>query len=573
MSPLPTMKAKHDFMFATVFHCNEISRAVLLRSEHELATAISRSPHSINEPNAMGQTPLHLSVEWPLGIKTLIEAGANVNRDDIAGETPIIYACQCQLVETTRLLADAGCDLILPPLLASKASTSVLGFALDREHRATWSSPCAASTCAIIDCLIESLVKRRKALQILISTLPDLPLLDSRVLLPDRVLDAYAGEACSILKAHRITIPPSLWPDAFQRTVYHLSNLSLRSADLLWDAGFRDIDGFDVFGTTPLMRPVGNRYRSLQEYLQMVEWFLSRGADLCKAARKADGLQTLWEQVNQGRLIDENRLEIGVTTLHFVTHNIAIKMLEEIASQLPIFQGFQFLRRHVQTMNSPSQGLLCKVIAYAVQDRCTCACSLAGCTGLLLVLKNFGYTLRTGPHATEPAMAQKWLFLVSELLIETMRQTEESGEPLYDRLILDAIRFLTFEGLELRHTCCYCDGNWYSTYDDNEERLEIWEEDKLRLAQLEKLIPEFEGKWCELSIPFLQFMKEYWQPRMDQAIQEWEEINEQELRRIGVIVEETAFEGGEFVSEDEEDGCPEYYCLGDDDQGESLTER
>lgn len=91
--------------------CNEISQAISAKSWSWLVTALHRMPKSINQPNVIGQTPLHFSVHWPEGMRLLLDAGAAVDASDCYGLSPVFYAAERGLLEPVNILGEADCAL------------------------------------------------------------------------------------------------------------------------------------------------------------------------------------------------------------------------------------------------------------------------------------------------------------------------------------------------------------------------------------------------------------------------------------------------------------------------------
>ena len=69
-----------------------------------------RSPISINEKDALGDTPLHIAAAWgdPASVALLVRAGADVNAVGDRGRTPLFCTDR---VEVATILVDAGADI------------------------------------------------------------------------------------------------------------------------------------------------------------------------------------------------------------------------------------------------------------------------------------------------------------------------------------------------------------------------------------------------------------------------------------------------------------------------------
>jgi hypothetical protein len=120
-------------------------------------------------------------------------------------------------------------------------------------------------------------------------------------------------------------------------------------------------------------------------------------------------------------------------------------------------------------------------------------------------------------------------------------------------LPMEIIRFVTFESLDIQHTCCffdhyYVERNYYAKrfwskgFVSREVQCikEVQEAYKVLIELLEKLMEEFNAKYAELRIPFLDFYNGYWKERMKEVIEELNVVNDEELRKmeeLGVVLE------------------------------------
>ena len=252
---------------------------MLHRSESLLRKVIRASPQSINQPNNIGQTPLHLSLDWPCGIDILLEAGADVDRVDSDGLPPIVYACQRSLIEAVQRLGNAECALYPPNMPWFFQWHSVLQSAM-REEVTFYPQHLKITAVArqnVVDCVIELVADRRRRLQVLATTFLPTKAADRLNISGHRVLDEFAASTVSALWDRKIFIPDALLPGSRRTTVYHISCLTIRTARRLWKAGFRDVDGFDHRGRTPLMIRRYFNQINLNTELELIAWFQSKG--------------------------------------------------------------------------------------------------------------------------------------------------------------------------------------------------------------------------------------------------------------------------------------------------------
>ena len=129
-----------------------------------------------------------------------------------------------------------------------------------------------------------------------------------------------------------------------------------------------------------------------------------------------------------------------------------------------------------------------------------------------------------------------------------------------DWIIKEIIRFVTFDELKIRHTCCEIepyDGTF--TELESEEILELQDEDREKIERLESLLQEFEEKRGDQDI--IAFLKGYWATRMDHVLHEQGGVDEERLREIGVVLYQEEPEEVDVVPHEEETGDIEVLLL------------
>lgn len=168
---------------------------------------IRRKPELINQPNALGQTALHLSVGWPEGLQQLLEAGANVDTVDICGYTPITYAAVLCLHESFRILAGTQCGLHFSRILpvgTTLPRTSLLQHVTEMIFRQDYgrhkSEALKKEAEMILYTLIRLVVERRRKLEALIRTSLDAKAVEKFGFSTGSVLDRKASYAISMLR-------------------------------------------------------------------------------------------------------------------------------------------------------------------------------------------------------------------------------------------------------------------------------------------------------------------------------------------------------------------------------------
>ena len=469
--------------------------AILRKSEVDLRQALTVSPSSIDETNNIGQSALHLAVEWPRGMDLLLQAGADVDCKDDKYRSPLTYAIEMSLVEPIRLLALADCSLL------DGSDRLLLGRAVDVELGANGDGRQVTAAETVVDLLIDVVVDRRQRLfELAKSALPvsDLDRLCHDTYLPDE----SASQLHWALIRHGTAVPLALDPGRCLGTLFHQIRHSSRVAERLWKAGFRGINGRDFFGRTPLMTSPDyclGSFRFINLGLEYVVWLVEKGADFyAKQDLIFDHEKFLYRSESQ---------VLSATALNFVAWHLGSTWN---------WASWNALREWIEEVYSESsKEMLQRILMDNESDACVCACSISGCTTFTVFTKSF---MRNWANRD---------FLVDLNFCDPLK-------------IPEFLRIMTFEKLDMTHTCCWMDpfpSAKFWELKDMAEIEEIHDEEAEDLQKLEELLKEFEAKRKELDIPFGDFIKEYWRPRMDEVRNEGT-LDEEALREIGVEVHE-----------------------------------
>ena len=151
-------------------------------------------------------------------------------------------------------------------------------------------------------------------------------------------------------------------------------------------------------------------------------------------------------------------------------------------------------------------------------DECWCGCSSTGCSPITMVFKGY----------IKFRFDKKGVITLVCWLVENHITAQAS-----QRVFAEMIRFMTFDRLGIKHTCCQTDWGFQIRLQDDEEMKEIREEESFRLQLLEDLVDEFETKYSESRESLMDFFKGYWEERMEQVQSELESMNEEEIRKAG----------------------------------------
>ena len=497
------------YLLYTVSGCNKISLAILRKSEVDLRQALTVSPSSINETNNMGQTALHLAVEWPRGMDLLLQARADVDCKDCFKQSPLAYAIEMSLVEPIRLLALADCSLLDAGLHtpSGRRAQLLLERAVNIEISAHLNGRQVTAAEMVVNLLVDMVVDRRQRLYDLANSALSISDLD-RLCHDSYLPDESASRLYSTLLRHGTAAPLALDPGKDRVTLFHQIWNSSRVAERLWKAGFRDIDGRNSLGLTPLMCSKGyvhrkTTYAEIDSWFAYKAWLLQKGADFYA---KQD-LTLYCEHVEVENWTE--RLLMSATALNFAAYNLG-----EALSQ------FVWRRKWVnESLSETSQEMLQRILSDNVSDDCMCACSANGCNALTVATKSL---MRFGlPREMDV-----------QRLVNLCSMMKSFCDPLK---ISEFLRIMTFEELDMTHTCCRKRLYKHWEIKDKAEINEINDEQAEDLQRLEELLEEFEAKRKELNIPFEDFVTKYWQPRMDEVRNEGA-LDEDALRKIGVKV-------------------------------------
>ncbi|ERF73404.1 hypothetical protein EPUS_08547 [Endocarpon pusillum Z07020] len=469
--------------FAETCRCGPLSMALIRRSEKDVRRILAKVPSALTERNAVGQTPLHISCGWPLGIKLLLDAGAQDIidcTDNIGPRYPaFVYASEFSCLESLELLLEAECSFF--PLCSIGGQNR---YSCSFDFALLSGSQDAGSR------LIQSLTDRRERLKAL--ALDNLPFeetakfnLCSNTILDEKSYDIYAA-----LQANAVNVPESLAVPSARISVYHMYFLSPGLAEEMYKRGFHDIDAYDGHGLTPLMS-----HHSTDLCLEF--WLLSHGADLHATPN----------------VLRRSNMNLDATAAHYLGAKIAHQFIS-----YDLDSRCSKLDSKVHDLAN----LLCSIFE---PDICLCGCSSRGCHPATMMFKEFVWRLDMDGSI-------KHLSWIGQI----MRQTSLIDDaPCW--LPGEAIRVFTFDALSIRHTCCRYDGLWICLREE-EEREELREEDRFRLQLLEELVAEFEEKYTELEVGLVEFFEGYWLTRMTAVLYEGATLtdrDEEEVRRIEAI--------------------------------------
>jgi hypothetical protein len=464
-----TMRTKT--LTRTVLGCNSLSIAVLQRNVRETERIIDAEPSLCFESNIFHMTPIHLAVNWPDGLKKLLNRSGLPPVSSEGWPTPLIYSSRynssfCREGDNPTLCSNCSCFECTEIIL--RYDCSLRGW--DLRDAMTLASHRTKLK------LFEHLKDRRVRLQHF--ALEKLSPEDCKLvgLSPGQIPDARANKIVEILQRKGWTIPEPLQigtekaPRSYWASVYHLIDCTA-TADMLLELGFKDLDSMDANGKTPLLSKASSPEYAL--------WLIDHGANLAAPLGNIDS------KLNQ-------------TAVHGVAHKFGYYLFRSWRENIN-------WRRLADGARKRLVDLTCNMDA---PDNCRCACSPQGCTPFTTILKTaledeFTYS----PNSRKARMAelQKAFKQITQALpLDIFR---------LPRIPLASLRFLTFEALGIRHTCCsrHCRLRTSSFGDayDEEDLQELREEDSSLVEILEELMEEFETKYNPADENLLQFVGRY----------------------------------------------------------------
>ena len=469
-------------------------------------------------------------------MRILLDAGADTDCVDQAGLVPLQYAIERLLLDPICILGEANCSFRHPWLSLSETSHGEMVkcklidyFPKDHQWRFLgWlgyrsenyqneSDSLGESPMLVLDTLLDFIVSRRKRLCDLARQ--TIPPSEIAYWLPcsggeSHVIDETASRLVSELEHRGIYVPPHLHPGRDRITGYHYFAGYPKIAENLWKLGFRDVNGKDSFGRTPLMvnqlkfpsewRQYVNSSRSFANWLEFVTWILGKGADLYARQDKT---------FIEGQCGTEL---LGVSAISFLAWIMSMGIA--FHQLVPNFPFHGRIRPEMGLAHPPDEETftestlqtLRRIVMDCTTDDCTCSCSVSGCTMRTIIGKSYiDHGWSKNPWGYTNHYREVILYLAQLTNVDASLGSSE------------VLRFLTFRELDLKHTCCYwkfMNGVFMvMRISDQAEIDEFREEDSEGLSKLEELLTEFEMKMNELDIPFPDFLLDYWEPRMKEV--------------------------------------------------------
>ncbi|KAJ5880412.1 uncharacterized protein N7473_011465 [Penicillium subrubescens] len=326
----------------------------------------------------------------------------------------------------------------------------------------------------------------------------------------EQIPDVHAFQISTELLTQGLKVEPSLQVRRQDsRSIYHQRIEDVEAWEELYKLGFRGIDAPDANGLTPLMYQLTyfiDFSIGVSRGIECIIWLFEKGAGLTKTLPRSNGtvahLASSW-------VIDE------------ILHIICMDNYDNSGRWL---------------------GLEARITAYSdalflvpsVRDRCVCACCPSGCTTFSVALRSSVRRLSFGILSLKKSTE---LFRqVFQLLVQWTEARPATGHII--------IRSLTFNALDLRHTCCTENDEIYPFLlrhiQDQQEVADIREEDHHRYPELERLVDELGGDFDQLGLPIMEFLDNHWHGRMVEYLSKpgsYDEKHIQETMKLGIFLE------------------------------------
>ena len=168
------------------------------QQEHFHRIITTTEPSIFNRRSPInGLAPIHFAVLWPIGLRILVERGADINIEDDYGRRPIHIAVALGIEESVRCLLNADCGLFTPAEDFSLLQYALISRDEDKDSE-------------VLIQLIQALCDRHTRLQDL--TCSHLPLSVSAKLdfTPGELQEQRASWIVETLLSHGVDVPPAL---------------------------------------------------------------------------------------------------------------------------------------------------------------------------------------------------------------------------------------------------------------------------------------------------------------------------------------------------------------------------
>ncbi|KAI1212000.1 uncharacterized protein F4807DRAFT_417216 [Annulohypoxylon truncatum] len=482
-----------------------------------------------------GLSALHIAIFWPQGLRMILDSHPDIDLsmrcDDCTPLKLAIHSSEemchekgrlcrnCPCAESTKILLDSGCKLSYDAIacLSEKSSPKVAQTVL--SHIKLWRE-------SLMELAEREFVYEKQQVGLHSSFVLDhaasniIQKLESRGISPFREfqLDQYDYR----LQPRGPHGSGSIYHDLFANNFIPISNSRLK-ADIAFDLGFRDIDTF-YDQMTPVMLP------HLPSDLS--EWFVAHGANTTHLVPYNWYVYDLEERLPQRTFRHSVRSELP---RHTISHRLMKRVGEALAQYCDDLEVPECLSYMIS--------LTSRFSTLQTGDGCQCGCcGPEGCIPFKLILG------RTFSFLRDNMMESICDVLDCVFSIPGTLEIIDPAPPVASAII----RALTFEALEMRHTCCETIFDEFHEFDDRksfdeffesygDDFLDIHDEDKTLLDELDDIVAEFMDEFHSQGRPLLKFLRGHWMDRMVQIREEKENrrLTQEErtaVKELGVML-------------------------------------
>ncbi len=468
------------------------------QSESLLRRALANNQTYVDFQDRKGRTPLHFAANWPYGVAILLGRGADIRKTDRFGWSPLHYAYSLKCLASVQLMLQAD------SVLYNGQSCTI----------AVLEDGIASRDTQILEVTIAALVERRLRLERLAEAKASTVALELR---HDKMFDNQAFETQTPLESSAIPADEASPVAAILESVYQAKNLDCWAADKLFCAGFRHVDRVDETGLTPLMKLRIQLFtsRPFADALKLGIWLTSHGAIICRTLPTS-----------------------SASVRHQLGADFGYYLMEAIWFGGPVSHQTIRARFHstIFDLDDHCRAFLLDILTRDKADNWVCACSYHGCRALIKMLRvcySFVDGIGEKTFGTFPAEMGK-IWLIGALVDFVMPYLR--GD---DSLLREIVRFVTFDRLDLTHTCCNTDSPIEDCLKVAEVQ-EIREEERLISNDLEELLASFEPNREEFEALLESLLGKHWLSRMGHSPYE-KKISAHDsvlqARKLGVILE------------------------------------
>ena len=449
---------------------------------------------------------------------------------------PIEYAVLHGCTETVQQLLRAGCSFDLRGSWFKPHN--VFAFAVQVLQVRPWrlrNLTLYNNYFEIVKIIIQELVLRRRNLVCKILNAP--LVFQSRVSIPDsdQILDSGTVQAETFLHSVDHTAPQVQSILSGSHTVYHCPFLTVKVANELWSAGFREVDVPDGNDETPLMVLEAEH---MIDIIQYAFWLHQKGASIRRPYPAT--LRSHTRHIGKRVLRSERR------ATHFIVTGLKTYIVKEAMlhpqhyiredRKAGTMFGFDLparLEPLIDGLSLDCRRFLDEIMLDDSPDNCLCACSGHGCLPITCFLKDRKpFTMDYNEEIQEK--------FVSQWILHWLYDNVSSGR-FPTTVNREIVRLKTFEYLGLRHTCCRYGRSFWAV--DTEDPDEIRDEDREGIQLLKSLLSEFEKELGDEDV--ISFLYGYWVSRMEEVLTARDkDVDVAGMKEAGVIVHDWNFDDG-----------------------------